>query len=247
MVTRIFKTTLILFVFGLFQAGVAVGQNSSADAIGNYWIAESLVFSQIDANPADAYPLGVTIHRIQPQLEVPEGSPTILGLLPTPLLSAVTFGIENVKSDCDIDLLAHELSEARSASQLLTRGSLASGLSLRSAICFNGGIGGDLPRKHVVLFWSEGEILAYVECRKRSCTFQYLPPKPLTSQGDEVIGVNVSIISSRHFSDLVERPNVILQRVLDVVGFDNSAGYQRPSIPVVQSITQQARNFPMAF
>ena len=237
------RIIIISLVLGVCQVGNALGQvRTSADEILNAWIAASLVFPENETDSASSWPLGVSVYRVHPRFEAPNGLPPVLGTLPTTLLGSLFLISNNTESGCDLDLLAKELSGARSESQRLGQEALVSGFSEHFAVCFNGGLGGTLPIHHTVLVWSGGQILAYVQCDTRSCTLHYLPPLPSTPQ-DKIVGLKVSIISNQHFNELIEDPNGVIQRVLDTAGFDDAV-YERPSIPLVQSITQQALDYP---
>lgn len=174
---------------------------------------------QQDSRACD-YPLAVSVGRRYP-IEVDDGVPRALAMLPSPLLSMALFDIRNGLDECPLAVLSAELRTGEQRSIHLGSTALLTVFPTATSRCF--GTVPPLSASVMQLFpiWVAGKIVGWIECdvlsgEGGSCgLFVIARESKAPAERESHLLIRVSLIAPQAIERLLANLGVVLTRLLD--------------------------------
>lgn len=196
-------------LFSLVPAGAGAAEREIYIAQGS----TAAVFPQCGAPESLAceYPLTIQVYSIDFRIEHPPVAQ--LDVLPTPLLSVVTFGLNSKLRACPVEALTQQLRiwEDRSREQPTVL--VGTGIPARLTPCFQGALT-TVDEQSMILLWRGGDVHAWIDCDGMSCFFQVHPPAEAFKQGGLQFGVRVDLISYGAVARFSENMEDVVSKLL---------------------------------
>ena len=152
----------------------------------------------IQGSPACDYPLSLQVYNVDWRMssQIPE-----LRVLPTPLLSTISFGLDIDPEVCPLRELTAQLRNWKAQSEERQE-FLATGVPGLLEPCFEGGL--TYSSKHLtILLWKQGEVHGWIKCQGLSCYFQLHPPESSFQVEELQFGLRIDLISYLSLSRFV--------------------------------------------
>jgi len=211
----------------IFETDVVAQLSTSADRLFAARIPADLIFEdcELDENGCSDT-ISVIVHKIDPEMPLPEDAPAELGLLPTPLLSSLLVGKRIFPNQCGMQDLASDLANWRADSAAIRQVAVIV-VGDEGRKCFSGGSAD--PLEKLILLWRSGLITGWMSCQGQSCTFQYYPP--YRDPADENrFGVNVSAISAEQFDSITRSAGDFMSKIMGFVPESLQDAYGRVAL-----------------
>lgn len=188
-----------------------------------------VVFPQCGSpdSPACEYPFAIQVYRIDFRTDNPPVAQ--LGVLPTPLLSVVSFGLNSKLGACPADTLTQQLKIWEDRSREQSNVLIGTGIPARLTTCFQGGLT-TLDEQSIILLWRGGEVHAWIKCDGLSCFFQVHPPMEAFEPGKPQFGVRVDLISYYALARFSEHIDEIVSKLLSRASADVRELYRQLQI-----------------
>ncbi|GEM_PF-2053398 len=155
------------------------------------------------------YPLRLQVYKVDWRL----GSPVSeLRVLPTPLLSKVTFGLDATPEACPLSKLTAQLSTWKAQSGE-NQELLATGVPGLIEPCFTGGLTSD-SEQLTMLLWRQGEVHGWITCQGLSCYFQLHPPASSFNATELQFGLRIDLISYLSLSRFVASLDEVISNLM---------------------------------